>query len=99
MKKCKSCKHWGLNRNAAFNGPENVSYKDADFFSESHPSSGVGPFTWWSTCKCDRISTFLCAWETSLPEFIKVTLRKEFKTPCDFGCSFWELYIDWCKLW
>lgn len=81
MKTCKSCKYWGVNREAILNGVENTSRN------------------WESHCENENILKSMGVWENDLPDWITPSIRSDFISPCTFGCSYWEEFVDWKKLW
>lgn len=81
MNTCKSCKYWGVNREAILNGIENTSRSN-----EAH-------------CENENILKSMRVWENNLPDWITPSIRSDFVTNYMFGCTFWEEYIGWKKLW
>ena len=81
MNTCKSCKYWGVNREAILNGIENTERS-----LEAH-------------CECESILKSMRVWETNLPDYITPNIRSDFVSQHTFGCSYWELFKDWEKLW
>lgn len=81
MKTCKSCKYWGLNREAILNGIENTVRSN-----EAH-------------CENTYIRRSMQVWENKLPDWITPSIRKDFITQYTFGCTYWEEFDDWKKLW
>ena len=90
MTKCQSCKYWGLNRDAILNGIEHgLSY---GYFVPDDNS-------WEAHCENENILKSMHVWENNLPNWVKISIRKDFITRHTFGCAFWEKYSDWKKLW
>lgn len=81
MKTCKSCKYWGINREAILNGIENT-FRSLE-----------------SYCENENILKSIEVWESNLPNWINISVRSNFVSSYTFGCSYWEEFVDWKKLW
>ncbi len=93
-KQCQSCKHWGLNRDLALNGIEDVHIIQA-YMGPKAPLEK----RWQAWCENDDVRNFIHTQETNLPAYITVVIKKQFVTPWIFGCTNWEEAEGWKALW